>query len=66
MVLMVTSMSLGMGQPLDAMQLLWISLLADITSSLALAAEPPEPDALGRWDKKVRGLSYLEQFLLIS
>jgi P-type Ca2+ transporter type 2C len=46
MMLMFTSMSLGMGQPLNAMQLLWINLLTDIAPGLALAVEPPEPDVL--------------------
>lgn len=46
MVLMLTAMSLGMGQPLNAMQLLWINLLTDIAPGLALAVEPPEPDVL--------------------
>lgn len=36
----------GMGQPLSAMQLLWINLMTDVAPSLALAMEPPEPDVL--------------------
>jgi P-type Ca2+ transporter type 2C len=46
MVLMLASMSLGLGQPLNPMQLLWINLLTDIAPGLALAVEPPEPDVL--------------------
>jgi Ca2+-transporting ATPase len=36
----------GMGQPLNAMQLLWINLVSDIFPGLALALEPPETDIL--------------------
>ncbi|MGK7917923.1 MAG: cation-translocating P-type ATPase, partial [Prochloraceae cyanobacterium] len=36
----------GMGQPLNAMQLLWLNLVTDIFPGLALALEPPEPDVL--------------------
>jgi Ca2+-transporting ATPase len=43
---MFSAMSLGLGQPLNAMQLLWINLLTDIAPGLALALEPPEPDVL--------------------
>jgi Ca2+-transporting ATPase len=32
----------GLGQPLSAMQLLWINLISDIFPGLALALEPPE------------------------
>lgn len=38
----------GLGQPLNAMQLLWINLISDIAPGLALALEPPEPDVLSR------------------
>jgi Ca2+-transporting ATPase len=43
---MFSAMSLGLGQPLNAMQLLWINLLTDIAPGLALALESPEPDVL--------------------
>jgi Ca2+-transporting ATPase len=36
----------GLGQPLSAIQLLWINLMSDIAPGLALALEPPEPDVL--------------------
>jgi Ca2+-transporting ATPase len=36
----------GLGQPLNAMQLLWINLLTDVFPALALSVEPPEPDVL--------------------
>lgn len=45
---MFSSMTLGMGQPLNVMQLLWINLISDIFPGLALALEPPEPDILSR------------------
>jgi Ca2+-transporting ATPase len=43
---MFGSITAGLGQPLNAMQLLWINLLSDIAPGLALALEPPEPDVL--------------------
>jgi Ca2+-transporting ATPase len=46
--IMTVPLSLGLGQPLNAMQLLWINLLTDIAPGLALAMEPPEPDVLHR------------------
>jgi Ca2+-transporting ATPase len=45
---MFAAIGLGLGQPLNAMQLLWINLLSDIFPGLALALEPPEPDVLSR------------------
>jgi Ca2+-transporting ATPase len=47
-VVMATSLALGMGQPLTAMHLLWINLVSDIVPGLALALESPEPDVLSR------------------
>jgi Ca2+-transporting ATPase len=46
--IMVVGLALtaGLGRPLNAMQLLWINLLSDVTPGLALAQEPPEPDVL--------------------
>jgi Ca2+-transporting ATPase len=41
-------MTVGLGEPLTAMQLLWINLVSDIFPGLALALEPPEPDVLLR------------------
>mgnify|MGYP001598743408 CR=1 FL=1 len=43
---MFTAIAGGIGQPLNAMQLLWINLMSDIAPGLALALEPPEPDVL--------------------
>jgi Ca2+-transporting ATPase len=40
--------ALGLGHPLNAMQLLWINLVTDVFPGLALALEPPEPDVLSR------------------
>ncbi|MCL5237281.1 MAG: cation-transporting P-type ATPase [Nitrospirae bacterium] len=45
---MFTAIAGGMGQPLNAMQLLWINLISDIFPGLALALEPAEPDVLSR------------------
>jgi Ca2+-transporting ATPase len=43
---MLFATSAGLGQPLTAMQLLWLNLVTDIFPGLALALEPPEPDVL--------------------
>lgn len=43
---MFGAIALGLGQPLNPMQLLWINLITDIFPGLALALEPPEPDVL--------------------
>ncbi|AFM22950.1 cation-translocating P-type ATPase [Desulfomonile tiedjei] len=40
--------ALGMGYPLNTMQLLWINLVSDIFPGLALALDPPEPDVMQR------------------
>jgi Ca2+-transporting ATPase len=45
---MFLSIAVGLGQPLSAIQLLWINLLSDIFPGLALALELPEPDILSR------------------
>jgi Ca2+-transporting ATPase len=44
--LMLSSIGAGVGQPLNPMQLLWINLLTDIFPALGLSVEPPEPDVL--------------------
>lgn len=38
----------GMGEPLTAMQLLWINLVSDVLPGLGLACEPPEPGLMQR------------------
>lgn len=43
---MFAGLSLGLGQPLNALQLLWLNLVTDIFPGLALALEPSEPDVL--------------------
>ncbi|WP_339376514.1 cation-translocating P-type ATPase [Calothrix sp. NIES-2098] len=45
---MLTATTAGIGQPLTAMQLLWLNLVTDIFPGLALALEPPEPDVLSQ------------------
>ncbi len=45
---MFTAIAGGLGQPLNAMQLLWINLMSDIAPGLALALEMPEPDILSQ------------------
>src|SRR5262249_2595256 len=45
---MFTAIAAGLGQPLNAMQLLGISLLPDLFPGLALALEPPEPEVLSQ------------------
>ncbi len=46
--LMFAAMVLGIGFPLNVMQLLWINLISDIFPGLALAMEAPEPDVMTR------------------
>jgi Ca2+-transporting ATPase len=46
--LMSVAMAGGLGQPLNARQLLWINFISDIFPGLALAMEEPEPDVLNR------------------
>ncbi len=45
---MTTSTAVGLGEPLNAIQLLWLNLVTDIFPGLALALEAPEPDILSR------------------
>lgn len=45
---MLIATTAGIGQPLNAMQLLWVNLVTDIFPGLALALEPPEPDVLSQ------------------
>lgn len=40
--------ALGIGYPLNTMQLLWINLVSDIFPGLALALDPPEPGVMQR------------------
>ncbi|NJM17299.1 MAG: cation-translocating P-type ATPase [Richelia sp. SM1_7_0] len=45
---MLAATTVGVGQPLNAIQLLWLNLVTDIFPSLALALEPSEPDVLSK------------------
>ncbi|MFO7687731.1 MAG: cation-transporting P-type ATPase [Desulfobacterales bacterium] len=45
-VVMSTALSLGLGFPLNVMQLLWINIISDIFPGIALSMETPEPDVL--------------------
>jgi Ca2+-transporting ATPase len=45
---MFSANAIGIGQPLNAMQLLWLNLVTDIFPGLALALEPAELDVLKR------------------
>jgi len=45
---MFIAMAAGLGQPLTAMQLLWINLVPELSLGLALALEPPEPGVMER------------------
>ncbi|MFB2771579.1 HAD-IC family P-type ATPase [Pelatocladus sp. BLCC-F211] len=47
-IVMLIATTVGIGQPLNAMQLLWVNLVTDIFPGLALALEPPEPDVLSQ------------------
>ena len=43
---MFVAAAVGLGYPLNAVQLLWINLVSDIFPGLALALEPAEPDVM--------------------
>lgn len=43
---MLAATALGIGEPMTAMQLLWLNLVTDIFPALGLALESPEPDVL--------------------
>ena len=43
---MFACMALGLGFPLNVMQLLWINIISDIFPGLALSRELPEPDIM--------------------
>ena len=45
---MLAGIALGIGTPMNSMQLLWINLVTDIFPGLALSLEPPEPDIMDR------------------
>jgi len=45
---MLAGVALGLGQPMNPMQLLWINLVTDIFPGLALSMEPGEPDIMQR------------------
>ncbi len=45
---MFLSITAGLREPLNTMQLLWINLLSDIAPGLALSMEEPEPDVMTR------------------
>ncbi len=45
---MLAATTFGLGQPLNAIQLLWLNLVTDIFPGLALALEPSEPDILSK------------------
>ncbi len=46
--LMLGAGSLGLGQPLNPMQILWINLISDLFPALALAMEAPQDSVLKR------------------
>ncbi|TAF07180.1 MAG: HAD family hydrolase [Nostocales cyanobacterium] len=45
---MTTATAVGIGEPLNAIQLLWLNLVTDIFPGLSLAMEAPEPDVLNQ------------------
>jgi Ca2+-transporting ATPase len=45
---MITATAVGIGEPLNAIQLLWLNLVTDIFPGLSLAMEAPEPDVLNQ------------------
>jgi Ca2+-transporting ATPase len=45
---MSAGISLGIGSPLNVMQLLWINIISDIFPGLSLSMEAPEPGVMGQ------------------
>lgn len=45
---MTTATAAGLGEPMNAMQLLWLNLVTDVFPGLSLAMEAPEPDVLSQ------------------
>jgi len=45
---MMVAIALGLGEPLNAIQLLWLNLVSDIFPGLALALGQQEPDVLSQ------------------
>ncbi|MBD2342544.1 cation-translocating P-type ATPase [Anabaena subtropica] len=46
--IMTTATAIGIGEPLNAIQLLWLNLVTDIFPGLSLAMEAPEPEVLSQ------------------
>ncbi|UZQ54484.1 cation-transporting P-type ATPase [Trichothermofontia sichuanensis B231] len=47
-IVMAIATLFGWGEPLNALQLLWLNLVTDVFPGLGLALEPPEPDILNQ------------------
>ncbi|XHR80446.1 MAG: cation-translocating P-type ATPase [Gloeotrichia echinulata GP01] len=47
-IVMTTATAVGIGEPLNAIQLLWLNLVTDIFPGLSLAMEAPEPEVLSQ------------------
>lgn len=45
---MFGSVAVGLGQPFNPRQLLWVNLITDVFPEIALAMEPPEPGIMSR------------------
>ena len=54
-------MALGLGFPLNVMQLLWINIISDIFPGLALSLEAPEPDIMEQTAAAGRRTAVLRQ-----
>lgn len=47
-IFMMSSIGIGVGHPLNAIQLLWINLISDVAPAIALSLEEPEDDLMAK------------------